>query len=268
MSAFPQGESAPQPEVLDRAKLAELTDDLADFEVFSARVLIRDDVRRQGFLLLAVALVAGFLNILVLNGQGVTQWSQLPFYWFSASGSGWLITILLRFLSFAAVFALVLGVAVTLWAPVWRRNFYVKAHADFLARGWVAQSVPVGLTVDDDNLWIRKPVQVLAFSPAPKLVAKHWQSDLRLLRKDVADSSKALMLRLLLQDRQFQGARSVKSLRGHYEPPEVGGFTLVGFGPLQKMPAVGGFVVVAPPDEVAVKDPQAFQKLIFWIKDL
>ncbi|MDO5061037.1 MAG: hypothetical protein Q4D73_05335 [Actinomycetaceae bacterium] len=253
---------------LDQAKLADLTAELADFEVFCERVLIRDELRRQGFLLLAVAAVAGFLNILVLNGQGVTEWSQLPFYWFSVSGSSWLITILLRFLSFAAVFALVLGVVVSVLAPFWRKRLYAQAHADFVARGWVAQSVSLGLSVDDDNLWIRKPVQVLAFSPAAKFVAKHWQSDLRLLRKDVADSAKALMLRLLLQDRQFHGARSVKSLRGHYEPPEVGGFTLVGFGPLEKMPAQGAFVVVAPPDAEAVKNPEAFQKLIYWIKDL
>lgn len=255
-------------EPLEQAKLAALTAELSNFEVFCDRVLIRDELRRQGFLLLAVAVVAGFLNILVLNGQGVTEWSQLPYHWFSVSGSGWLITGLLRFLSFASVFALVLGIAVSVWAPLWRKRLYAQAHADFTARGWVAQSQSLGLTVYDDNLWIRKPVEVLAFSPAQKFVAKHWKADLRLLRRDVEDSAKSLMLRLLLQDRQFQGARSVKSLRGHYEPPEVGGFTLVGFGPLEKMPAQGTFVVVAPPDDAAVKNPEAFQKLIYWIKDL
>ncbi|MCS4484278.1 hypothetical protein NXS08_02075 [Gleimia sp. 6138-11-ORH1] len=255
-------------DVLDQAKLAALTTELSDYQAFRQKVLIRNDMQHLGWLLLGTALVAGFLNVLVLNGQGVTEWSQLPYFWFSASGKGWLYTFLFRFLAFASVLSLCLGIGVSIWAPSWYRRQYKQAYRDFMARGWIAQSAVLGLTMDDDSWWIRKPVQVLAFSPQPKLVAKNWKSDLRLLRADVEDKASQLMIQLLLQDRVFHGARSVRSLRGHYDPPQVGGYTLVGFGPLKRLPSEGKFVVVAPPSDASVRNPESLEKLIFWIRDL
>lgn len=166
----------------------ELLDSLSDYPIFRSKVIIRDELRRQGFLLLAVAVVAGFLNILVLNSQGVSRWTELPFQWFTASGAGWLLTGLLRFLAYASVLSLVLGIVVSTSAPFWLERQYKRVYADFMARGWVASGIRLGITVDDDNLWIRKPVEVMLYSPAPAQLKKHWDSDQRIMLKDAADS--------------------------------------------------------------------------------
>lgn len=249
------------------AHVDKLTAELQDFTSFRSKVIIRNELRRQGFLLLSVAVVAGFMNVLVLNAQGVHEWTALPVVWFSATGSGWLLTGLLKFLAYASVIALLLGGLISGLAPFLLEKQYRRVHADFVARGWVATGIAVGLSVDDDNLWIRKPVEVRLYSPAPHQLKKHWESDQRLVLKDADDCAKAMLIRLLLADRQFHGARTVKDLRALYEVPEPGGYSLVGFGPLQQMDATGEFVVVSPASAEVAQEPQAFDKLVFWIRN-
>lgn len=252
----------------DAQSLEALQVSLRDFEFFRSRVIVRDDLFRAAVLLLGIGITSAFMNVLVLNAQGLGSWAELFTAWFSASGRTALLSFLLRFLAYAAVFSLVLGGVLLGVSPVLQARRLRTIHANFLIRGWLARGVKLGLTVDDDSLWIRKPVDLLAYTGRPAKVAKTWEKDLERLRADVQDRSRALMMCLLLSDRQFHGALTVGSLRGKYEFPLPGGSTLVGFGPLHKMRAEGQVVVVAPPSDSAVTDPQAGDKLIFWLRDL
>ncbi|EEH64064.1 hypothetical protein HMPREF0044_1083 [Gleimia coleocanis DSM 15436] len=257
---------APNLREINVAQIQHLTDSLSDYANFRAQVIIRNDLLRSALLLIAVGVVAGFMNVLVLNAQGVASWTGLLPAWFSATGKTSLLTFLLQFLAYASVFALLLGLVLAGFAPLHQGKVHQRTFTNFMQRGWVAQGMELGLTVDDDNLWIRKPVQLMAFSGKPNKASKVWAKDLERLRVDAADTRLSLMIKLLLNDRQFHGAMSVQSLRSKYEDPQPGGTTLVGFGPLLRMPAEGEFVVVAPPGDSAVTNPEAWEPVIFWIR--
>lgn len=244
-----------------------LARELTDYSEFRKRVIIRHDVLRMGVLLCSVGIVAGVMNGIVVAGHAGPTWGQIASGWFSVSASGWIFTVLFRILAVGSVLGVVGGVAVLMYAPFHLTRAYRRAHAAFCQRGWVARGCASGLTVDDDSLWIKHPVDVVVWSACQSNSQKQWRRDCRQLRRDLTHSDRKMMATLTLEDRKFHGAMTIGQLRSQIDKTGTSRrSSYVGFGPLRHMRARTDFAVMAPPSPQAIHEPQPYDDLLFWIR--
>ncbi|MDI9589288.1 MAG: hypothetical protein QM234_10120 [Acidobacteriota bacterium] len=251
---------------LSDAELTALQERLQDFDEFKKTVFIRDEMQRMGGLAFAIGVVAAILNAIVLAGQVDGGISAIFQNWFLATGTRSVITVLLRFLAGASLAGLLIGAGLLLYAPIHKTHTYKKVHKNFVDNGWIARGKPVNVKMEDDGIWIKKPVPVVLWSRELPKNQSGWDRDLTLLNKDLQSSDQAMMLTLLLNDRKFHGAISVRDLRSQYEKPRSGGGqSLIGFGPLNNVPARDDLAVVAPNSKETTSSPKPWDKLVFWI---
>lgn len=244
-----------------------LAGELTDYSEFRKRVIIRHDLLRMGVLLCAVGGVAGVMNAIVVAGRTETAWAAIASGWFSATGSGWLFTVLFRILAVGSIVGLVAGIAVLAYAPFHRTRAYRNAHAAFCERGWVARGCPSGLTVDDDSIWIKHDVDVIVWSAKQSGNDSKWKRDCARITRDFAQSDRKMMAALLLEDRKFHGLLTIGQLRSEFgSASQSQRSSYIGFGPLHRIPARTDIAVVAPPSDRAVRKPQAFEDMLFWIR--
>ncbi|MDO5720265.1 MAG: hypothetical protein Q4P05_05975 [Actinomycetaceae bacterium] len=251
--------SQPEVDVLAR--------ELTDYAVFKSRVIIRDDVLRMGVLLCAVGAVAAVMNALVVAGDVGLSWGAIASGWFAAVGSGWLFTILFRILAVGALLGTLGGFAVLVYAPFHRNSMYRRTYAAFCDRGWIAHGCATGLTVDDDGLWIKREVEVVVWSADRKYPDNHWRRDCAQIKRDFTHSDRKMMASVLLADRKFHGLMTIGQLRSQFDRTgKSRRSSYIGFGPLHRMRAHPDLAVVAPPSTKAIRSPQAFEDLLFWIR--
>lgn len=247
-------------------QLSDLSQRLKDYDYFKSNVVILDEILRIGLLTVGIGVVAGIMNAIVVAGQLDGDFSAIFANWFAAEGSSKVFTYLLKFLAVVSIASLVIGLLALAYAPVHKVQIYRKAHRSYVERGWIARGEKIDVKVEDDNLWIKKPVPVILWSPPLPKRRAQWERDCHLLHEDMRNSQQNMVLTLLLNDRKFHGAISLKDLRSRYERPRGGGGrSLIGFGPLMRVRARSDLALIAPPSSQATTEPQPWDKLVFWL---
>ncbi|MDO5728932.1 MAG: hypothetical protein Q4P71_04830 [Actinomycetaceae bacterium] len=244
-----------------------LDEQLQDFTQFRSRVIIRNDLARMGALLLGIGVVASFMNGIVVAGQHGPSLAAILTGWLSVSASSTLFTVLFRILALTAIIGIIGGLALSIYAPLSHRRRYRLVHQNFRERGWIACGAPTGFSVDDDNIWIKRPVPIIVWARRGSQHRSQWPRDIAALKNELNHPDHALMMRLLLDDRKFHGCITVRQLRSHYPKPKGGkGPSYLGFGPLHRMKARDDIAVIAPPSSDACQSPQPWQPMVFWIR--
>lgn len=249
------------------AQAREIEEQLRDFTQFRSRVIIRNDFARMGVLLLGIGIVSSLMNGIVVAGQTGPTFPAVVEGWLSVTASSTLFTVLFRMLAVAALVGVGGGIALSIYAPIRQRRRYRTAHADFCAGGWVTCGAPTGLSVDDDNVWIKRPVQVIVWSAQADSHTKQWAKDVAAIQKEFESSQNRMVASLLLDNRKFHGCITVRQLRAQYSKPRKGkGHSYLGFGPLHGMKAHDNLAVIAPPSAQVAREPEPWHNLLFWIR--
>lgn len=245
----------------------EIEQQLHDFHQFRSRVIIRNDFARMGVLLLGIGVIASLMNGIVVASQTGPTLPAIVAGWLSVTASSTLFTVLFRVLAVAAIIGLGGGTILSIYAPIHQRRRYRTVHADFCRRGWVTCGASTGLSVDDDNVWIKRPVQVIVWSAQAHSNKSQWEKDVTAIQKDFESAQNRMVANLLLENRKFHGCITVRQLRSQYSKPKGGrGPSYLGFGPLHRMKALDSHAVIAPTSSEAAREPEPWHNLLFWIR--